>query len=109
MKGHALSVQCRVPGVKIAVKRWLNRREEMGMTGDLFAGIAVRDRNVAQAWFEQLLGKAPAFFPDETEAVWEIGEHRWLYINVRPEAAGHGMALVFVAEFGAILAEIEER
>ena len=40
------------------------------MTIDLFAGIPVRDYAAAVSWYEQLLGAAPSFLPNDTEAVW---------------------------------------
>ncbi len=41
---------------------------------DLFAGISVADYRMALEWYEQLLGGSPAFFPHDTEAVWELAE-----------------------------------
>jgi len=34
------------------------------------AGIPVADYAVALSWYKQLLGKAPSFLPNDTEAVW---------------------------------------
>lgn len=66
------------------------------MTVDLFAGIPVGDLQRALAWYERLLGSEPSFFPNATEAVWEIAEHRFMYIETRPEHAGHAMHTIFV-------------
>ena len=66
------------------------------MTVDLFAGLPVSDYQGALAWYERLLGSEPAFFPNATEAVWELAEHRYLYIEELPERAGHGLHTVFV-------------
>jgi hypothetical protein len=76
---------------------------------DLFAGIPVVDYDRAAAWYELLLGSAPSFLPNDTEAVWEIGEHRFLYIDVRPEHAGHAMHTLFVDDFDERLQGIGER
>ena len=76
---------------------------------DLFAGLPVNDYAAALAWYEQLLGAPPAFLPDDTEAVWELAEHRYLYIDVRPEHAGHAMVTIFVDDFDARIAQIVER
>lgn len=65
------------------------------MATDLFAGLPVSDYDRALTWYERLLG-APAFFPNDVEAVWEIGEHRYVFIEVRPEHAGHAMHTLFV-------------
>ncbi len=54
----------------------------------LFAGIYVSDYQAATQWYARLLGGEPSFIPNDTEAVWELGEHRSIYINVRPEDAG---------------------
>jgi catechol 2,3-dioxygenase-like lactoylglutathione lyase family enzyme len=79
------------------------------MTLDLFAGVPVRDYAVAAAWYEQLLGGPPSFRPNDTEAVWELAEHRFLYIEVLPARAGHALQTVFVSDFEARLAAIAAR
>ena len=42
---------------------------------DLFAGARVRDYESSRSWYERLLGKEPTFFPNATEAVWELADH----------------------------------
>lgn len=79
------------------------------MTTDLFAGIAVRDYAAATAWYEQLLGAPPSFLPNDTEAVWELADHRFMFIEVRPGHAGHAIHTVFVSDFDARILEIAER
>ncbi len=79
------------------------------MTVELFAGVPVRDYAAAAAWYERLLGAPPSFLPNDTEAVWEIAEHRFVYIDVRPEDAGHALHTVFVSDLDARLARIAER
>ena len=79
------------------------------MTLDLFAGIPVRDYTAAVAWYERLLGAAPSFLPNDTEAVWELADHRYVYIDVRPEHAGHAMHTLFVGDFDARISQIAER
>jgi hypothetical protein len=73
------------------------------MAIDLFAGVPVSNFAVAQVWYEQLLGFPPAFFPNDVEAVWEIAEHRFLYIEHLPEHAGHALITIFVTDFDARL------
>ena len=58
------------------------------MAMDLFVGIPVRDYNAALAWYERLLGTPPSFLPNDTEAVWELADHRYVFIEVRHEDAG---------------------
>jgi catechol 2,3-dioxygenase-like lactoylglutathione lyase family enzyme len=76
---------------------------------DLFAGISVRDFPAALAWYERLLGAPPSFLPNDTEAVWELGEHRFVYIEHRPEHAGHALQTVFVDDIEARVAGMAER
>jgi catechol 2,3-dioxygenase-like lactoylglutathione lyase family enzyme len=70
------------------------------VTVDLFAGLAVSDYQRALTWYERLLGSGPAFFPNATEAVWELAEHRYLYIEELPGRAGHALHTVFVDDLG---------
>ena len=79
------------------------------MALELFAGISVRDFAGALAWYEQLLGGPPAFFPNDTEAVWGLAEHRWLYVELRPDHAGHALTTLFVDDLDARVAGIAER
>ena len=79
------------------------------MALDLFAGISVSDYAAALAWYERLLGAPPAFFPNDREAVWELAEHRYLYIEHRPEHAGHAMLTLFLEDFDDRVAQITER
>jgi predicted enzyme related to lactoylglutathione lyase len=79
------------------------------MAIDMFAGIPVRDYHAAVSWYERLLGAAPSFLPDDTEAVWELADHRYVYIDVRPEHAGHAMHTLFVGDFDARISQIAER
>jgi catechol 2,3-dioxygenase-like lactoylglutathione lyase family enzyme len=76
---------------------------------DLFAGIPVRDYEEALAWYKRLLGSEPSFVPHATEAVWELAEHRFLFIVERPEDAGHAMHTIFVGDLDAMVAEIAAR
>jgi catechol 2,3-dioxygenase-like lactoylglutathione lyase family enzyme len=79
------------------------------MAVDLFAGISVNDYSAALAWYERLLGAPPAFFPNDVEAVWDIAEHRYLYIQHRPAHAGHALLTLFVDDFDDWVAQIADR
>jgi predicted enzyme related to lactoylglutathione lyase len=76
---------------------------------DLFGGIPVGDLERALAWYEQLLGSPPSFLPNDTEAVWELAEHRFLYIELLPQHAGHARHTLFVDDLDAVMREIAER
>ncbi len=73
---------------------------------DLFAGIPVADYAGALKWYERLLGSVPAFFPNETEAVWELAKHRYVYIVQKPDHAGHAVHTLFVDDLDAIVTQI---
>jgi hypothetical protein len=60
-------------------------------------------------WYEQLFGSPPSFFPNETEAVWELAERRSIFIEQRPEHAGHDRHLIFVDDLDALVAQVAER
>ncbi|WP_269855952.1 VOC family protein [Streptomyces sp. RPT161] len=79
------------------------------MALDLFAGIPVSDFAAALAWYERLLGSPPAFFPHDAEAVWELAEHRYVYIVQRPAQAGNAMHTVFVENLDTLVAQIADR
>jgi catechol 2,3-dioxygenase-like lactoylglutathione lyase family enzyme len=79
------------------------------MAADLFAGVPVRDYAVAVDWYEKLLGAPPSFLPNDIEAVWEVGEHRYVYIQVRPGDAGHALNTLFVDDLDDRMAKIAER
>ena len=66
------------------------------MEVDLFAGIAVRDFDTAVAWFERLLGAPATFKANDSDWVWELAEHRSIYVQRRPDRAGSSMVTVFL-------------
>jgi catechol 2,3-dioxygenase-like lactoylglutathione lyase family enzyme len=76
---------------------------------DLFAGILVADYAASLQWYERLLGAPPAFYPHETEAVWELAAHRYLYIVWQPEHAGHARHTLFVDDLDALVGQIADR
>jgi hypothetical protein len=76
---------------------------------DLFAGIPVVDYAAAVHWYERLLGGPPTFFPHDTEAVWELAEHRYVYVVQQPEHAGHARHTLFVDDLDALVTQIAER
>ena len=79
------------------------------MAPDLFAGIRVRDYEAAKSWYERLLGREPAFTPHATEAVWELAEHRYLFILEDRDAPGGAIITIFVDDLDALAAEIASR
>jgi catechol 2,3-dioxygenase-like lactoylglutathione lyase family enzyme len=79
------------------------------VTVDLFAGIPVSDYDRAIAWYGLLLGAEPTFLPNATEAVWELAEHRYLYVELLPERAGHALQTIFVDDLDERVAGISDR
>ena len=79
------------------------------MTVDLFAGVPVSNYEHALAWYGRLLGSEPAFSPNATEAVWELAEHRYLYIEELPGRAGHALHTLFVDDLDERLEAISAR
>lgn len=79
------------------------------MPVNLFAGLPVTDYERSAAWYERFLGSGPSFTPNATEAVWELAEHRFVFIEVRPQHAGHAMHTLFVDDLDALVSEIAGR
>jgi predicted enzyme related to lactoylglutathione lyase len=79
------------------------------MAVDLFAGIPVSDYQAALAWYERLLGSPPTFVASETEAVWELAEHRSLFVEHRPDRAGNALHTIFVDDLDALVAGTTDR
>ena len=76
---------------------------------DLFAGISVSDYERAFTWYERLLGSPPSFVAHATEAVWELAEHRFLYIEEQAEDAGHAQLTIFVDDLDDVVDRITVR
>ena len=79
------------------------------MSLDLFAGIRVTDYETARPWYERLLGAEPSFIAHATEAVWELAEHRFLFIVEDAERAGRANHTIFVDDLDARVADMASR
>ena len=79
------------------------------MAVDLFAGIPVTDYAAALPWYERFFGGRPSFLPNDTEAVWEVDEHRYIYIVQKPGRAGNALVLSFVNDLDERVASIARR
>ncbi len=75
----------------------------------LFAGLSVADLEAATAWYERLFGAPPSFFPNDVEAVWEVAPSRSVYVELRPEHAGHALVTLFVDDLGDLVDGISAR
>lgn len=76
---------------------------------DLFAGISVGNYQRALTWYEQLLGSPPSFEAHATEAVWEVAEHRFVYIEEQADDAGHAQLAILVDDLDACVDRIASR
>ncbi|MGH3366061.1 MAG: VOC family protein [Nocardioidaceae bacterium] len=79
------------------------------MALELFAGISVSDYEQALAWYQRLFGSPPTFLAHATEAVWELADHRFIYIEEQVEDAGHAQHTVFVDDLDARVQQIADR
>jgi hypothetical protein len=75
----------------------------------LFAGVPVSDYAAARSWYERLLGREPSFLPHATEAVWELAEHRSLYIVEDSDRAGRAIVTIFIDDLEGHVAAIASR
>jgi hypothetical protein len=76
---------------------------------DLFAGIPVGEYEPAVQWYERLLGEPPNFRPNDIEAVWQVAEHGYVYVELRPDHAGHAKHTIFVSDLDARVEAIADR
>jgi predicted enzyme related to lactoylglutathione lyase len=75
---------------------------------ELFAGVPVRDRDAAFAWYERLFGAPPDFRPHDDEAVWRVAGG-WIYVVVDAGRAGNALCTVLVDDLDAHLAALAAR
>jgi catechol 2,3-dioxygenase-like lactoylglutathione lyase family enzyme len=76
---------------------------------ELFAGIPVADLAISIAWYERLLGAPPSFRPNPAEAVWQLADHNYIFVELKPAHAGHARHLLFVDDLDTRLAQIAAR
>jgi catechol 2,3-dioxygenase-like lactoylglutathione lyase family enzyme len=76
---------------------------------EVFAGIAVRDRDAAIAFYERLLGAPPTMLPNDDEAAWQLTGEGWLYVLRDSGRAGQAVATLLVDDLDDRLAAIAAR
>jgi hypothetical protein len=79
------------------------------MALDLFVGIPVTNYAVALPWYERFFGGPPSFLPNDIEAVWEVAEHRYIYIVLDLERAGNALVLSFIDNLDDRVAALAQR
>lgn len=72
----------------------------------VFAGIPVRDYDTALEWYKRLFGADPAFYPNGSEAVWQVAEDRYVYIIQDVDRAGGAVSMIWVDDPVAEVARI---
>ena len=75
---------------------------------ELFAGMPVTDLPAALAWYERLLGGAPAFYPNDDEAVWRVAGG-WVYVVRDAARAGNALVTLLVDDLDAEVAALAAR
>ena len=76
---------------------------------DLFAGVLVSDYAEARPWYERLFRTPPSFVAHETECVWELTEHGFVFIVEDRARAGRSAVTIFVDDLDALVDEIDAR
>ncbi len=56
------------------------------------------DYERALEWYPRLLGDVETFDPNDSERVFTLAEHRYVYVVHHPERAGHGLVTLFVED-----------
>ena len=79
------------------------------MLSVFFAGVAVRDYQVACSWYERLFGRAPDMLPNEIEAAWRFSDTSWMYLIVDPKRAGNTLLTLIIDDLDQRVAILDER
>jgi len=75
----------------------------------LFAGVRVRDLQVAAEWYSRLFGRDADVVPNEDEVMWRVTDGGWLYVLRDTPRAGHGLVTICVTDLEAAVAELADR
>ena len=76
---------------------------------EVFAGIAVRDRDAAIEFYERLLGAPPTMLPNDDEAAWQLTGGGWLYVLRDADRAGRAVVTLLVDDLDERLAAAAAR
>lgn len=79
------------------------------MSVDLFAGLLVAELDAAVDWYTRLFGVEPSFRPDDTEAVWQIDERRFVYLKSHQGTPGGGLVTILVEDLDGFLRAAADR
>lgn len=71
---------------------------------EVFAGVAVSDRDAAIEFYERLLGAPPTMLPNDDEAAWQLTGGGWLYVVRDADRAGGSVVTLLVDDLDERLA-----
>ena len=80
----------------------------MSAITDLFAGVPVSDLDAGIDWYTRFFGRPPDRLAG-TEALWEIEEHAWLFIEPSRKLAGAGRITLAVTGLDGLLEGLAAR
>jgi predicted enzyme related to lactoylglutathione lyase len=75
----------------------------------LFAGVAVSDFRVAQAWYERFFARPADVVAHEEEVMWQVTDRGWLYIVRDADHAGHGIVAMAVPDIEGATSALQAR
>lgn len=76
---------------------------------EVFAGIAVRDRDAATHFYRRALGIEPSMLPNDDEAAWQLRDGGWLYVVVDAARAGRSIMTLLVDDLDDWVAGLSDR
>jgi|GEM_PF-399673 len=74
----------------------------------LFAGFGVSDIAQALDWYQRFFDAEPSFRPNEREAVWQVNDHGWFYVEQLPRY-GSSLTMLMTETFDTVVAELSGR
>jgi glyoxylase I family protein len=75
----------------------------------VLAVVPVTDLDVAGAWYERLLGRAPDNRPMETLIEWNVTGNGWIQVTCDAQRAGSTLLNLAVSELGQHVAELSAK
>jgi predicted enzyme related to lactoylglutathione lyase len=75
----------------------------------LFASVAVADLQSALPWYEQVFGRAADIVPNQSEVMWRVSDHGWLYVIQDPARAGRTVVTIAVSDLEQFVAGLAAR
>jgi hypothetical protein len=83
--------------------------EENGMFRHIFAVVAVRDIDIANAWYEKLFDRRADNNPMSTLVEWQAAPGAWVQVTVDSERAGSSLFNVAVDDLESFVSAAHSR